>query len=250
MKNLLELTKIILVEPSGPLNVGSIARLCQNFGVESLNIVNPQCNIKDSEALRMAVKGKSFLHNANIFSSLIEAIEDCNLIIATSGRIENGDLTFTTLKQTKEWLKELKINKKIALIFGRENRGLTNQELTFAHKIINLNTNESYASLNLSHSVAIVLHEISLLNDKPRNYNDHSDPIENTKIINDFLIDAEELLLDIGFLLKHTAKPRMAKIRRLIQRAEIRSEEVSLIRGVLRQMRWAIYNKNQEAPKN
>ena len=131
------------------------------------------------------------------------------------------------------------------MIFGREDRGLSNQELLLANKVISLNNKSHYPSINLSHAVAIVLHELSnnLTKDIAWEGN-NSDQIAPPKDVNDFVEDAEALLLEIGFLYQHTAKSRMSKIRSLLQRAEIKAEEVSLLRGVLRQMRWAIANKN------
>ena len=80
------LKALILVEPAGPLNVGSVARLCENFGIDELRLVSPRCDPEDPEAIRMAVRGKEILNNAKQFSSLIEAITDCKKVVAASGR--------------------------------------------------------------------------------------------------------------------------------------------------------------------
>ena len=105
----------------------------------------------------------------------------------------------------------------------------------------------NYPSLNLSHAVGIVLHELRCCEAQTMTFdskntfeNDLAAPIQ----INDCLIDLETLLLQIGFLYEHTATARMSKIRALFQRAEIKPNEISLIRGVLRQMRWAIGQQN------
>ena len=73
--------KVVLVEPAGPINVGSVARLCENFNIQELRLVSPRCNPTAPEALKMAVKGSSFLKNAQIFNCLIDAIQDCQKII-------------------------------------------------------------------------------------------------------------------------------------------------------------------------
>ena len=80
--------KIILVEPSGPLNVGSIARLCSNFNVDQLRIVSPKCDIYSLETKKMALKGIKFIKESNIYESLIDSISDCDLVLATCGRID------------------------------------------------------------------------------------------------------------------------------------------------------------------
>ena len=80
--------KVILVEPNGPLNVGSVARLCSNFEVEELRIVSPKCDIFSLEAKKMALKGQEFLVHCKIFDNLEKAIFDCDLVLATCGRID------------------------------------------------------------------------------------------------------------------------------------------------------------------
>ena len=245
MEELKHKLNVILVEPSGPLNVGSIARLCENFGVKELRLVAPRCDPTDAEAIRMAVKGRKFLENAHVYPNLLDAIGDCQRIIATSGRIDHGEIPLSSPKAVIKWLLKIQNEESIALIFGREDRGLSNQELLLANKVISLNKKSDYPSINLSHAVAIVLHEIS--NNLTKDFalgGNNCEKIAAPKDVNNFAEDAEALLLEIGFLYQHTAKSRMSKIRSLLQRAEIKAEEVSLLRGVLRQMRWAIANKN------
>ena len=80
--------KVILVEPNGPLNVGSVARLCSNFEVDELRIVSPKCDIFSLEAKKMALKGQKFLEHCKIFDNLEKAIFDCDLVLASCGRID------------------------------------------------------------------------------------------------------------------------------------------------------------------
>ena len=80
--------KVILIEPNGPINVGSIARLCANFEVNELRIVSPRCDIFSLEARKMALKGQKYIDSCKIFITLEQAISDCDLVIATCGRIE------------------------------------------------------------------------------------------------------------------------------------------------------------------
>ena len=90
---------VILVEPNGPLNVGSVARLCSNFEVEELRIVSPKCDIFSLEAKKMALRGQKFLEDCKIFDNLEKAIYDCDLVLASSGRIDiSKDLIFQSNK--------------------------------------------------------------------------------------------------------------------------------------------------------
>ena len=122
--------KIILVEPSGPLNVGSIARLCSNFNVDQLRIVSPKCDIYSLETKKMALKGIKFIKESNIYESLIDSISDCDLVLATCGRIHyQKDHNQDSLESISTWIRNFKEVKNLAILFGREDRGLTNKEL-------------------------------------------------------------------------------------------------------------------------
>ena len=83
---------MVLVEPAGPLNVGSVARLCANYNIQDLRLVAPRCDPADPEAVRMAVHGDAVLQDATIFSSLLEAVADCQQVVASCGRIDHGEI--------------------------------------------------------------------------------------------------------------------------------------------------------------
>ena len=240
--------KIVIVEPLGEINLGSIARLCQNFEVDELRIVSPRCDPMHQTALRMAVHGRKFLENASIYPNLLEAIKDCIRVVATCGRIDHGEIPLHSSEEALQWILSTTPNKSLAIVFGREDKGLTNDELQMAQKVITLPTSVKYPSLNLSHAVAIILHQLNSYRGS-KNYNQkkfNHDPA-STKEINACLEDAKDLLLEIGFLYNHTSKARMGKIKGLIQRAESRSEDISMIRGIIRQIRWFSHRKtNQE----
>ena len=237
--------KVVLVEPAGPINVGSVARLCENFNVHELRLVSPKCNYLAQEAKKMSVKGVKILEKAKVYKDLNSALSDCSRIIATCGRKEHGEIPLNSNKEALFWTLESKRDESIALVFGREDRGLSNEELLKANKVISLNTSKNYPSLNLSHAVAIVLHQFNQLSEL--------DLLKTNKIIRhpanlikleDFINDAGTLLLEIGFLMKHTYKARVSKIKQMLIRAEINDDELALIRGILSQVRWAIKNKN------
>lgn len=295
---------VVLVEPAGPLNVGSVARLCANFAIAQLRLVAPRCNPLGEEARRMAVHGQAQLEQAATYPDLASAIADCRRVVATSGRLEREELPLEGPGSALRWLVEPEappgvaispggssgpggsnapgginspggINAPVALVFGREDRGLSNDELLQAGKILRLESSADYASLNLSHAVAICLHELrrnpapgappggqgqaqanplaqggawqeggsdggsgpavaaSLAASPGEGATSLRGALEAT------LADAQNLLLEVGFLHPHTAHARMAKLRGLLQRAQIREAEVALIRGMVRQLRWA-----------
>jgi len=236
---------VVLVEPSGPINVGSVARLCENFSVHELRLVSPKCDYLAQEAKNMAVRGIKVLEEARVYEDLNSALSDCSRIIATCGRKEHGEIPLNSNKDALSWAFRSEREETIALVFGREDRGLSNEELLKANKVISLNTSENYPSLNLSHAVAIVLHQFNQFNEL--------DLLKPSKIISypanlikleDCINDAGTLFLEIGFLMKHTYKAKMMKIKQLLIRGEIKDDEVALIRGIISQTRWKIKNKN------
>ena len=235
---------VVLVEPSGPINIGSVARLCKNFSIHELRLVSPKCDYLNQEAKRMAVRGVNILKKAIVYEDLNSALSDCSRIIATCGRTEHGDIPLNSNKDALCWAFKSKREETIALVFGREDRGLSNEELLKANKVISLNTSGDYPSLNLSHAVAIILHELSQFNEigLSKHHKTISYPANLIKL-EDCIDDAGSLLLDIGFLMKHTYKAKMAKIKKLLVRGEIKDDEVALIRGIISQARWKIKNK-------
>ena len=240
---------VVLVEPAGPLNVGSVARLCANFAIEQLRLVAPRCDHLGPEARQMAVHGEALLEQATLYSDLAAAIADCQRVVATSGRIETESLPLSEPGPALNWLCQSNSgrgssdNAMAALVFGREDRGLSNAELLQAGRVVRLATSEAYASLNLSHAVAICLHELQACRTQPppaaTNPTAGDGDLCNRGALEAALADAEALLLEVGFLYPHTAAARMAKLRALLQRAQVREPEVALLRGMVRQLRWA-----------
>ncbi|ABX09065.1 RNA methyltransferase [Prochlorococcus marinus] len=237
--------RVVLVEPLGEINLGSVARLCKNFGINQLRLVSPRCDPLDITTKKMALKGSDLLENAQIHSNLLEAIDDCVRVVATCGRIDHGEIPLHSSETALNWLLQGSSKDPIAIIFGREDRGLSNQELQLAQKVITLPSSLTYPSLNLSHAVAIILHDLIRYSQKYeysiKNKELHS--LSTPKELSNCLDQTEDFLLEIGFLHKHTSKSRMSKIKGLLQRAEVRSEEVALIRGILRQTKWFIDNQ-------
>ena len=137
----------------------------------------------------------------------------------------------------------LETNARIALVFGREDRGLSNDELLLSQRVVRLHSGDAYPSLNLSHAVAVLLHELERIRRQADPCPREPPQLAEAALppqLDACLSDAEDLLLEAGFLLEHTAKARMAKVRALLQRALARPEEVALLRGMVRQLRWAI----------
>jgi tRNA/rRNA methyltransferase len=245
---------VVLVEPAGPLNVGSIARLCANFGVAELRLVAPRCDPTGEEARRMAVHGAGMLERARLFPTLAAALADCRRVVASSGRCSGEPLPLHDPATALAWLRQPASSaatalSPLALVFGREDHGLSKEELLQAGRLLCIGTAGSYGSLNLAQAAAIVLHQWQQLGHPhpaspppslpPRPPSPRGpDPCERASL-EGMLTDAEALLLEVGFLYPHTAAARMAKLRALLQRSQPGDGEVALLRGMVRQLRWA-----------
>ena len=152
--------RIILVEPQHPGNVGAVARVMANFGINDLAIVNG-CEITD-EGYARSKSGRPVLENLKRYKTMIEALADCDIAVATSGIKPKGDKRwFRAPENIKKINKIIENRENPALVFGRENYGLYKEELALCETTITIPTNPDYPILNLSHAVSIVLYEIN-----------------------------------------------------------------------------------------
>ena len=156
---------VILVRPSGPINLGQISRVCANLAVSDIRIVDPQCMINCSDSRKFASHSLGLLVNAPVYASLSEAIHDCTLVIGTSGRAHNIKLggepqPFFILDKLGSYL-QTKTPGKFAMVFGNESVGLNNSELSLCDALVSIPSRSSYCVYNLGHSVVITLYTLS-----------------------------------------------------------------------------------------
>ncbi|MEM9138057.1 MAG: RNA methyltransferase, partial [Cyanobacteria bacterium P01_F01_bin.42] len=211
--NSLRAVRIVVVEPSGPRNLGSIARVMKNMGLTQLVLVNPQCDPVGNEALHMAVHAKEILESALRVNSLAEGLAGCYRAIATTARPRHRNVTAEPPRAALPWLLE----QPSALIFGREDKGLTNQEVEQAQRLVTLPVNPDYASLNLAQAVGICCYELrsacleplQFAPEAPDIWEKKADvPLEN---LEGYFQHLETTLLKIGYLQPHTTDSRMQK---------------------------------------
>lgn len=253
---LLSRIRIVLVEPAGPLNVGAIARVMKNMGLQQLVLVNPQCDPLGEDAQRMAVHAADILESSRLVSTLPAALEGCQRAIATTSRERSiGTPVMEHPRSGLPWLLETPA----ALIFGPEYRGLSNEELKYAQRFVRIPSTDIYPSLNLAQAVAICCYELSesarweetrqqefgetqKSNIPQASFplNPDSAPLE---ALEGYYQQLEALLLKIEYLYPHTAASRMEKFRCLFNRAQPSGSEVAMLRGILRQVEWALSNQ-------
>ncbi|MCG6136350.1 MAG: RNA methyltransferase [Nostoc sp. LLA-1] len=236
--------RIILVEPAGPINLGSIARVMKNFGLHHLVLVNPQCDPLSEEALKMAVHAKEILESAVLVTTLPEALQGCIRAIATTARVRDWETPLEAPRTALPWLLEAP-DQPAALIFGREDRGLSNEELNYAQRFVRIPTHENYASLNLATAVGLCCYELSQYAAPPAMPTPRQTELAPLDIVETYYQQLESLLLDIGYLYPHTAASRMEKFRQLYNRAHLQTQEVAMLRGILRQIEWAMKNHRE-----
>jgi tRNA/rRNA methyltransferase len=245
LETALDAIRIVLVEPAGSLNVGAIARVMKNMGLQQLVLVNPQCDPLGPEARQMAVHAVDVLEAARIVASLPDALQGCQRAIATTGRSRSPETILEHPRMALPWLLESVQAEQAALMFGPEDRGLNTTELNYAQRFVYIPTNPVYPSMNLAQAVGICCYELSQLVQgqaplpvsAPPPLAAAPAPLEQLEAYYHHL---ETLLLRIRYLHPHTASSRMKKFRRLLSRALPSSEEVALLRGIVGQMEWTI----------
>lgn len=240
--------RIILVETAGARNLGSVSRVMKNFGLSELWLVNPQCDRLSDEAIHMAVHACEILENAKIVESLPEALMGCQRVIATAGRIDKGDMKVTSPPQGLSWLSQVEIS---AIVFGAEDRGLSNAEIQHCQQVLRIPVNPDYPSLNLAQAVGVCCYQWQLLRDDPKSHENLTSQIAQD-LLKSAPIDLapredieacyqqlEAVLLKIGYVYPHTAAHRLRKFRNIFDRANLSPSEVAMLRGILRQVNWA-----------
>lgn len=243
----------MLVEPAGPLNVGAVARVMKNMGLRTLVLVNPQCDPLGGEARQMAVHGVDVLEAAQQVATLPDALVGCQRAIATTARVRTLPTPLEPPSLALPWLLEKSVTS--ALIFGPEDRGLSNVELNYAQRFVAIPSSSEYPALNLAQAVAICCYELyqsqmqqfssggaALTPSENQNLltTHHSIEAAPLDVLEGYYKHLEAVLLKIGYLYPHTASARMEKFRYLLNRATPTTEEVTMLRGILRQMEWAL----------
>ncbi|MBS7248599.1 MAG: RNA methyltransferase [Candidatus Jordarchaeales archaeon] len=224
---------VVLVEPEHPGNVGATARLIKNFMGE-LVIVNPKFSSMD-EAYARAKHGRDVLEKARIVSSLEEALSDVDCVVATTAKLGDQYHVFRTAITPQLLAEGLKnVRGRVAILFGRESIGLTNEELKLADIVVTIPTSAMYPTLNLSHAVAIILYELfkALSTGSRRFKAKAAGRVEREQAIKFF----REIIQMLGY--RQEKIPLVEKaFKNIISRAWISGREIYTLLGVLRKIR-------------
>ena len=229
--------RIVLVGPLYGGNVGSICRAMANMGLSELVLVSPAETLNYAEARMMAVAADGILEARRVVGTLDEAVGDCGLVMGTTVR---PGLYRQHVKTPREWAPAILASAsagKVALVFGRENSGLTNEELAICTNLIQIPASVDYASLNLSQAVMVCCYELFVASAT------FEPPVEKspecpTRTREYMFKMWRDMLLDIGFMNDQQADHMMLGMRRIFSRTPLTTDDVNILMGVARQMEW------------
>jgi TrmH family RNA methyltransferase len=228
--------RIVLVNPLYGGNVGSICRAMANMGLSSLTLVAP-ADLNMDEARMMAVAAKDILEARRVVATLEEAVGDCGLVVGTTVR---AGLYRAHARTPREWaprILEAASAGPVALVFGRENSGLMNEEIAICTNLIQIPSSSEYPSLNLAQAVMLCAYELFVASGTFVPPEEMSPECEAATREHMFKM-WREMLLEIGFMQEHKADHMMLGLRRIFGRNPLSRDDVRIMMGVAHQMLW------------
>lgn len=237
--------RIVLIGTSHPGNIGGTARAMKNMGLNDLALVAPRCEVRNSEAISRASGADELVATAPLYTTLKDAVSDATLVVGASARSRNLPWPMTTPRELSATLSaELSSPQaNVALVFGREDTGLTNTELQHCHRHVHIPTNPDFSSLNLAAAVQVLAYECrqawleaqssaSLQNDTPFGI-EWDNPLASQADLERFFDHLERTLIAIDFHDPDNPRQLMARLRRLYLRARPDQMEINILRGIL-----------------
>lgn len=233
--------RIVLVATSHPGNIGSTARAMKTMGLHRLYLVSPKV-FPDPRAHEMSAGAYDvLLEKVVVTDSLEDALKGCQLVLATSARPRDIALSGLTPAECATRVAETPDNTEIAIVFGREHAGLTNDELLQCHYHIHIPSNPEFSSLNLSQAVQIVAYELRMKLLSPvAEVETRQDTLATADAVEQFYVHLREVLIDIDFLKPSNPKRLFQRLRRMFNRIQLESMEINILRGILTHVQSAI----------
>ncbi|HHF3926362.1 TPA: tRNA (cytosine(32)/uridine(32)-2'-O)-methyltransferase TrmJ [Haemophilus influenzae] len=227
---MLENIRIVLIETSHSGNIGSAARAMKTMGLTQLCLVSPKS--VDEQSYALSAGTENIVKNARVVDSFDEAVDDCSLVIGTSARLRHLQNTLIEPRECAE--KVVAYKGKIAIVFGRERIGLTNEELLKCHYHLNIPANPDYSSLNLAMAVQLVSYELRMAFLVQNNKKNSLSLIEKNYPTTDqlayFFDHTERIYQSLGFIQNQGV---MRKLKRLYYRAKLEKNELNILNGML-----------------
>ena len=230
--DLLNSVRVVLVGTTHPGNIGATARAMKNMGIVNLALVKPK-DFPSNEAIYRSKAAKDVLESAQIYENLEDAVSDCELVIGTSARGRTVPWPVLSPKEAADRVAVHSENNKVAIVFGREDRGLTNQELGLCNLHVHIPTDPEYSSLNLAQAVQILVYEIRVSILKDQEYEEYWDVDLATNEQTERLIDhLDELMQEVEFYDVQNPRKLLLRVRRFYKRSRIDVMEANIFRGL------------------
>ena len=247
---MLDRIRIVLVNTSHPGNIGGAARAMKNMGLSRLYLVAPK-DYPHERAVWRASNALDVLDNAVVCETLEEAIGDCQLVVGTSARDRSLPWPLLNPRQFAAKVAEEPEEHQVAVVFGREDRGMTNEELQRCHFHVQIPTNPEYSSLNLAAAVQVLCYELRMAAIAPDPEDalpwgvKWDEPIASAADTQRLFEHLESVLIDIDFLDPENPRQLMPRLKRLFTRSRMDKVEMSMMRGVLTSVQQAIQPATQ-----
>jgi len=240
--------RFVLVDPSHPGNIGAAARAMKNMALERLVLVRPR-QYPHAEATARASGAESVLSSARVVGTVAEALADCGFIAATTSRDRDQNFRVLDVRDAAPRLVEEARRGPVAVLFGAERTGLTNEDLESSHALVRIPADRAYASLNLAMAVQIVSYELYLARGQPcaagmKDASGAAVPLATALEMERLYAHLAQVMDEVGFRDRtQSGTNLMGRIRRFLQRAQLDQNEANIVRGLL----TAVQNRRRAA---
>jgi TrmH family RNA methyltransferase len=234
--------RFVLVRPRNPLNIGAAARAMANFGFRELMVVSPYGPVW--QETRSAVGAEDVVTSARAVDGLVDAVADAPLVVGTTaGSRRNLDRDLILLPDFPAWLRRRHARGLVALLFGSEKTGLSNEHLSFCHALVRIPTAVDCPSMNLGQAVAICAYELAragLVPPRPLRPTVHSSDSAGAQSLEHLFERAARVLDQVGYLKPKSRAATLLKLRRLMRDLELTNNDAKILGGILAQIEWKI----------
>jgi tRNA (cytidine32/uridine32-2'-O)-methyltransferase len=241
--------RIVMINTTHAGNIGAAARALKNMGLSELVLVEPK-EYPTAKAVWRAAGAADLLENARVVSSIDEAIQDCGLVIGTSARERRIPWPLLTPRECADRCHEESKQHPVAILFGREDRGLTNEELQKCHYHVHIPANPEYSALNIAAAIQVVCYEIRMSALKPDDgelrFTGWDVPRAKMDALEHYYEHLEQTLVQLKFLDPDNPRQTVTRMRRLFNRVRMDEMELSILRGMLTSIQNHIYHSNNE----
>lgn len=222
--------RIVLIDPSHPGNIGSVARAMKNMAVTDLVLVRPR-SFPHAESNALAAGADDVLANARVVETVSEAVADCTFVAGTTSRPRSYYWEFTTPRDVAGRIAALSDEGRAALLFGSERYGLGTEDLQYCNVLVRIPANPEYCSLNLAMAVQLLTYELFMARESPVSQTQLELPLAAAGDVEHFYKHLQDVMNDVDF--EDKTGHLMERLRRLFNRAQMDRNELNILRGIL-----------------